>query len=182
VTTLVRRQLADLAAFVSNLKERVKVAVAGELSRAVGDAVREVVGAVVAGRVLAPPRPGPRGPWAGRDDRDDGWGRPRDPWADDPDDDGYDPDRGEGDDRAAGPPPGARVTVAVAAGAAVARWWAGRAGGGVLAAAGVGLGVGLVGLLGGSLARTAVAVLAAAADIVAATDALGAGAARLGRL
>ncbi|QDU19747.1 hypothetical protein [Urbifossiella limnaea] len=181
MTTLVRRQLADLAAFVANLKERVRVAVAGELSRAVGDAVREVVGAVVARRVLAPPRSAPRGPWADRDERADGWGRPRDPWADDRDDD-YDPDRGEVDDRAAGPPPGALVTVAVAAGAAVARWWAGRAGGGVLAAAGVGLGVGLVGLLGGSLARTAVAVLAAAADVLAATDALGAGAARLGRL
>ena len=180
MTTLVRRQLADLAAFVSNLKERVRVAVAGELSRAVGDAVKEVVGAVLAGRVLAPARSGPRGPWTGRDDRDDGWGRPRDPWADDRDDD--DPDREERDDRAAGPPPGARVTAAVAAGAAVARWWAGRTGGGVLAAAGVGLGVGLLGLLGGPLARTAVAVLAAAADLLAASDALGAGAARLGHL
>jgi hypothetical protein len=74
------------------------------------------------------------------------------------------------------------VTVAVTAGAAVARWWAGRAGGGVLAPAGIGLGVGLVGLLGSSLARTAVAVLAAAADILAAADALGAGAARLDHL
>jgi len=182
VTALVRRQLADLAAFVAALKERVRVAVAGELSRAVGDAVKEVVGAVLAGRVLAPPRPGPRGSWAGRDDRDDGWGRPRDPWADDRDDDDYDPDREEDDDRAAGPPPGARVTAAVAAGAAVARWWAGRAGGGVLAAAGVGLGVGLLGLLGGTLARTAAADLAAAADLLAAADALGDGAARLDHL
>ncbi len=179
MTALVRRQIADLGAFVANLKERVRVAVAGELSRAVGDAVKEVVGAVLAGRVLAPPRAAPRGPWTGRDERDDGWVRPRDPWADDRDDDD---DREEGQARAAGPPPGARVTAAVAAGAAVARWWAGRAGGGVLAAAGVGLGVGLLGLMGGSLARTAVAVLAAAADVLAATDALGAGAARLGHL
>ena len=77
MTTLVRRQLADLAAFVANLKERVRVAVAGELSRAVGDAVREVVGAVVAGRVLAPPRPGPRGPWTDREYCDDGRGGSR---------------------------------------------------------------------------------------------------------
>lgn len=177
MTALVRRHLADLAAFVADLKERVRLAVAGELSKAVGDAVKEVVGAVLAGRVLAAPRPTPRDRWA---ERDDGWGRPRDPWANDRADDDY--DRDEGDDRAAGPPPGARLTVAVAAGAAVARWWAGRAGGGVLAAAGVGLGVGLVGLLGGALARTTVALLAAAADLLAATDALGAGAARLGHL
>ncbi|QDU21339.1 hypothetical protein [Urbifossiella limnaea] len=179
MTTLVRRQLADLAAFVANLKERVKVAVAGELSKAVGDAVKEVVGAVLAGRVLAPPRPSPRGQWT---DRDDGRGRPREPWADDRDDDDDDPDREAVGDRDTGPPPTARVTVAVAAGAAAARWWAGRAGGGVLAPAGIGLGVGLVGLLGGSLARAVVAVLAAAADILAAADALGAGAARLDHL
>ena len=178
MTGLVRRQLADLAEFVADLKERVRVAVAGELARAVGDAVREVVGAVVAGRVLAPPRTTPRDRWA---ERDDGWGRPRDPWVDDRDDDD-DLEREERDDRAAGPPPGARVTVAVAAGAAVARWWAGRAGGGVFAPAGVGLGVGLVGLLGGPLARAAIGVLAAAADILAAADALGAGAARLEHL
>ena len=178
MTTLVRRQLADLAAFVANLKERVKVAVAGELSKAVGDAVKEVVGAVIAGRVLAPPQPSQKGPW---NTRDDGWGRPREPWADDRDDD-YDTDRETADAPAAGPPSGARVTAAVAAGAAVARWWAGRAGGGVFAPAGIGLGVSLVGLLGGSLARAAIAVLAAAADILAAADTLGAGAARLNHL
>ncbi len=179
MTALVRRQLADLAAFVANLKERVRVAVAGELSRAVGDAVKEVVGAVLAGRVLAAPRPSQTGQW---NNRDDGWGRPRDPWGDNRADDEYDPDRVEREDYVAGPPPAARVTVAIAAGAAVARWWAGRSGSRLLAAAGVGLGVGLLGILGGALARTAVAVLAAAADVLAATDALGAGATRLGHL
>jgi hypothetical protein len=177
VTDVVRRQLADLAGFLVTLKDRVRVAVAGELSRAVGDAVREVVGAVVTGRPAAPVRPAPRGRWA---DPDKGRGR-RGAWDDDPDEDEDDFDDEEVTHRPV-PPPTARVTVAVTAGAAVARWWAARAGGGLLAAAGVGLGVGLAGLLGGPLARTAVAVLAAAADILAATDALGAGAARLDRL
>ncbi|MFO0799674.1 MAG: hypothetical protein U0804_19560 [Gemmataceae bacterium] len=173
MTALVRRQLAELAAFVANLKERVKVAVAGELSKAVGEAVKEVVGAAIAGRVLAPPRQAPRGRW---DHPDDDWRRPHDPWADDPDDE-YDRDDVSDPER---PAPAARAAVAIAAGAAVARWWAGRAGGGLLVAAGLGLGVGLLGLLGGALAGAAVAALAAAADILTATDTLGAGAARLG--
>ncbi len=172
MTGVVRRQLADLAAFAANLKARVRVAVAGELSRAVGDAVREVVDALVAGRLAAPPRPAPRGRWDG--DRDDGWRRPGDTWADDD----IEPD----DDPASCPPPAARVTVAVAAGAVVARWWAARAGRSLLAAAGAGLGVGLLGLFGGPAARTAVAVVAAAADVLAAAAALGAGAARLDHL
>jgi hypothetical protein len=73
------------------------------------------------------------------------------------------------------------VTTAVAAGVAAARWWIGRKGT-LLAAAGLGLGVGLLGVLGGPAARTAVAVLAAAADLLAAADALGDGAARLDHL
>ena len=65
------------------------------------------------------------------------------------------------------------MTVAVAAGVYAARWVARK--GTWLAAAGLGLGVGLHGALGGPVARTAVAVLAA-------TAAFGSGAARLGHL
>ena len=61
---------------------------------------------------------------------------------------------------------------------AAARWWVGRRGT-LAAAAAVGVGVGLLGVLGGPVARTAVAVLAAAADVLAATDALGTAATRL---
>ncbi|OWK35766.1 hypothetical protein [Fimbriiglobus ruber] len=64
------------------------------------------------------------------------------------------------------------LTTAVAAGVFVARWWLLRRGT-LLAAAGLGLGVGLLGVVGGPAARTAVAVLAAAADVLGATDASG---------
>jgi hypothetical protein len=73
------------------------------------------------------------------------------------------------------------VAVAVAAGVYAARWLLGRRGT-LLAAAGLGLGVGLVGVLGGPAARAAVAVLAAVGDVLGATAALGGGAARLGHL
>jgi len=193
VTGIMKTQLTGLAGTMADLKERVRIAVAGELGRAVGDAVRQVVQAVVAGRPEPPPvRRPPSSRWADEDEEDrDGWGRPRDPWGytdRDPDgDDDY--DRGRGARRVTptrhevptDEPPAAvsaGVTAAVAAGVYVARWWLFRRGT-LLAAAGLGLGVGLLGVIGGPLARTAVAVLAATADVLTATDALGDGAARL---
>lgn len=168
---------------------------AGELGRAVSGAVQQVVQAAVSGRA-DPPRPTAStnhnrptpDRWADEDE-EDRWGRPRDPWADDRYEDDYDRDR---DGRRAAPvrheaPPAAQhvansgVTAAVAAGVFAARWWTGRKGT-WLAAAGLGLGVGLVGVLGGPVVRTAVAVLAAAADILCATDALGSTATRFDHL
>ena len=171
MTGVIRTQLTGLARTLAELKERVRAAVAGELGRAVSGAVQQVVQALVAG----PPayrRPSAR--WA-EDDRDDRWHGHRDPWADD----GYDPEF----DRAEHPPPDAPptragVAAAVAAGVYAARWWLVRRGT-WLAAAGLGLGVGLLGVLGGPAARSAVTALAAAGDILTATDALGAGAACL---
>ncbi|WP_439628326.1 hypothetical protein [Gemmata sp.] len=188
MTKVVKTQLAGLAGTVAELKERVRVAVAGELSRAVGDAVRQVVQAMVAGST-GPPAPRPAASrWdAGEEEDDrDGWGRTREPWAAGRDDEDDDYSRGarrtapgRHEAPADEPPPvNAGVTAAVAAGVYVARWWLVRRGT-LLAAAGLGLGVGLLGVIGGPLARTAVAVLAAAADVLAATDALGDGAARL---
>ena len=46
MTKIMHTQLTGLAATMANLKERVRVAVAGELGRAVGDAMRQVVEAV----------------------------------------------------------------------------------------------------------------------------------------
>jgi hypothetical protein len=194
VTGTIRTQLSGLARTIADLKERVRVAVAGELGRAVSGAVQQIVQAVVAGRADVPrPEPPPTyrrpppGRWDDEEENDGGrWGRSRDPWAGDPDD-GYDRDR-----RAAAPvrhdarpgdaPPAAPgVTAAVAAGVYAARWWAARKGN-WLAAAGLGLGVGLLGVLGGTAARTVVALVAATADLMAATDALGDGAARLEHL
>lgn len=180
-----KAQLSGLAETLAGLRERVRAAVAGELGRAVGDAVRQVVQAVVAGRAEPPrPRP-PASRWDDGDDDDrDGWGRPRDPWHDhrDEGEDGYGRHTPTRHEAPATDPPAvsSSVSAAVAAGVFVTRWWLRR--GTLLAAAGLGLGVGLLGVAGGPLARAAVAVLAAAAEELTATDALGDGAARLEHL
>ncbi|WP_143393319.1 hypothetical protein, partial [Fimbriiglobus ruber] len=73
--------MTTLAATIADLKERVRVAVAGELARAVSAAVQQVVQAVAAGRTTEPVSESRRRPadrWA--DDEDD-WDRTRDPWA-----------------------------------------------------------------------------------------------------
>ncbi len=194
MTGIMKSQLTGLAGTMAELKERVRIAVAGELGRAVGDAVRQVVEAVVAGRSEPPPvRRPPSSRWADEEEDDrDGWGRTRDPWGDTDRDREPDDDDDYGRDRvgrrgtptrheapiAEPPAVSTGVPAAVAAGVYVARWWLVRRGT-LLAAAGLGLGVGLLGVIGGPLARTAVAVLAATADVLTATDALGDGAARL---
>lgn len=191
MNVLMSDTVRGLGRTLAGLKERVRVAVAGELGRAVSGAVQQVVQAVGAGHA-DPPRPGHRAPphhaprrgWDDADGDDTRRGRPRDPWDDDRvDTDEDDRDRPHGapvpsDDS---PTTSPAVTTAVAAGVSAARWWLGRRGT-RLAAAGLGLGVGLLGVLGGPVARTAVAVLAAAADLLAAADALGDGAARLDQL
>ena len=181
-----KAQLNGLAETLAGLRERVRAAVAGELGRAVGDAVRQVVQAVVADRA-EPPRPRtPASRWDD-DDEDDrgGWGRPRDPWHDrrDEDEGDYSPRTRTRHEPTPDEPPaaGASVSAAVAAGVFVTRWWLLRRGT-LLAAAGLGLGVGLLGVAGGPLARAAVAVLAATAEVLTATDALGDGADRLDQL
>jgi hypothetical protein len=190
MTNIVTKQLTGLAGTMAELKERVRIAVAGELGRAVGDAVRQVVQAVVAGRTEPPVRRPPASRWDDEDEDDrDGWGRPRDPWGDtdrEPDDDDdYGRDRGihrgtptRHETPIAEPAVSTSSTAAVTAAVFVTRWWLLRRGT-LWAAAGLGLGVGLLGVIGGPLARTAVAVLAATADVLTATDALGDGAARL---
>jgi hypothetical protein len=185
VTGLIRQQVGTLAGVLADLKARVRVALAGEIARAVAGAVEEVVRAVVAGR-REPVRPAPapasyRPPPTHWDDGDDGWGRARHPWDDrdrDDWDDGQPARPGPVPPDAPTPPPA--VPTAVAAGVHVARWWLARRGN-LVAAAGAGMAVGLLGLAGGPAVRTAVAALAAVADLVAATDALGDGAARLAR-
>ncbi len=159
--------MTGLARSIAELKERVRAAVAGELGRVVSGAVQQVVQALVAGQLAR--RSAPSSRWD--DDRDDRWSHPHDRWADATDEYDRDPAPTHPD---AG---GAGVATAVAASLFVARWWLGRRGT-PLTAAGLGLGVGLLGVLGGPAARTAVAALAATADILGVTDALGAGAAR----
>ena len=180
MTALVADKLRDLGRMLADLKVRVRAALATELGRHVAAAVEDVVRAMIAGRTpLHGPmsyradRVGPSQPWT-----DDGWDRPGDPWAADPDRDEYDHDAGS--EPPVPSPAGSGLAAAVAAGVFAARWWLARRGT-VAVAAGIGLAVGLLGVLGGPVARTTVAALAAAADLLAATDALGGGAARLDR-
>lgn len=177
MTPLVADKLRDLGRVLADLKVRVRAALATELGRHVAVAVEDVVRAVIAGRSLGSVPGSYRGdhPGPGYRRADDGWDRPDDPWAADPDHDDSDPD-----DESTASPAGSGLAAAVAAGVFAARWWLARRGT-VVAAAGLGLVVGLLGVLGGPVARTAVAALAAAADLLAATDALGGGAARLDR-
>ena len=192
MTSIFYAPLRRLCRALLDLRDRVREALAGEVARAVGEAVNEVVAALLRGGPppAAPPprggdRPG-RSDWADPDD--DPWGdhQPHGP------DDRYaaDFDRAPGgvetppvhDD---GPPASMPRTPAglgaVAAGLSAGRWWLGRRGS-ALEAVGVGVVVALAALAGGPLARAGAAVVAAAADVSAATDALGTGAARLGQL
>ena len=187
MTSLIADKLTGLADVLADLKARVRVAVAGEMARAVSQAVQQVVQALVAGR-LNPDEPvtsqRPRSNHWDNTGEDD-WGRTRDSWTDDRTDDEYERDRdrhhGESvrhDDPSLESPSTPVVTTAIAAGVLVAKWWL-TSRGTMMAAAGLGLGVGLLGVFGGPVFRTAAAVLAATADLFAATDALGDGASRL---
>ena len=151
-----------LAASLAGLKVRAREAVAAQLAAALGSAAKNLVAAV-----FAPPPPAPLewrgGGYGGRDEWGDP-GDPGDPWGDERDFTArYEPDP---------PAPRAAGPGAVAVGLALGRWWLARRGG-VLAALGVGALAAALGLAGGPLARAALAVLAAAADLLAAESALG---------
>src|SRR5215218_1505538 len=178
MTNAVMEQLRHLGGTLGELRVRVRAAVAGEVGRAVADAVREVVGtALLSGQ--AGPRARAR-PYAGAGyDRSDAHGR--DTWDDDEPahrwaGGGYNgpPEADESDARpVAGESPPAATVLAVAL--AAGKWWLARAGSPLGATA---LGVAVAGavLTGGPVARAAVGVLWAAHRLLAATDALGDGA------
>lgn len=173
MTALVTRRARRLADSLGDLKVRVRAALATELAGAVGLAVRDVLAAALVERALAPAR-APTAPhfggWRedGYGDRDR-WGEPGDPWAD-PDDDGTRyraPARCERDE----PEPAVPAAAALAVGVNLGRWWLARQGT-VPGAIGLGLLAGALGLAGGPVARAALAVLAAAADVLTAESAL----------
>ena len=151
------RRLADRLA---DLRDQLRAAAATEVGRAVGEAARDLLSAALAGR--------PARPLADPTPRDETW---RDRWADDPDD--WDPDCNSGPDpdrdRSTVPPPVVHPSgwaAAVSAGAAGARWWAGRTGRPL-----VGLAAGLLAvagsLIGGSTVAAALGVFTALADLAA---------------
>lgn len=169
-----------LAESLAELKVKVRAALATELAAAVGTAVRDVLVVSLIDRLAAPSRTSPPRPpvpkvssWRDEDDRErDDWGDRKDPW-DEPDEDRdrvpirYSRDEPEeAETRLAVP-----TAAAVAVGVNIGRWWLARQG--TLAAA-VGLGVlaTALGLAGGPVARAALAVLAAASDVLTAESAL----------
>ena len=165
MTGLVHQELKGLAAALADLKVRVRLTVAGEIAGAVASAVREVVQTTVAGNADVDRVYHRRARRGWTDD-----GHPS--WNDD-DDDVFDGRRGT-----ASVP---KTAIAAAAGIGVAQWWLSRQGT-PAGAAGVGLTVGLVGLAGGPMTLTVLAALAAVADLLAVTDALGTGADRFSQL
>ncbi len=183
MSALMTQRCHRLADSLGELKVKVRAALATELAGAVGLAVRDVLVAALVDRVLAAPtRPAARPPTSARpggwrDDEDedrDRWGNPKDPWAD-PDE--YEPrartstrySREEYDE--VDPPPAVPVAAAVAVGVNVGRWWLARRGT-VAAAVGFGVLATALGLAGGPFARAALAVLAAATDVLTAESAL----------
>lgn len=170
-----------LAESLGELKLKVRAALATELAQAVGTAVRDVLVVALIDRLVAPTRSAPPRPpatrptagWREEDGRErDEWGYVKDSW-DDPDEERPrtptryaldEPDEVEA-------MPAVPAAAAVAVGVSVGRWWLARKG---TVAAAVGLGVlatGL-GLAGGPVARAALAVLAAASDVLTAESAL----------
>ncbi len=172
-----------LAESLAELKLKVRAALATELAGAVGTAVRDVlvvalVDCLVAPTRTTPPRSPATRPTTGwRDDGDDRerdeWGYVKDPW-DDPDDADRrrPPARSARDEREeVEPMPAVPAAAAVAVGVNVGRWWLAK-NGSVPAAIGFGVLATGLGLAGGPVARAALAVLAAAADILVAESAL----------
>ena len=174
MTNLVSDKVRDLADSLADLKVRLRLALAGELAQLVAQAVGDVVRTLVAGRTgvgeFRPTRVTPAG-------------READPWDADEDEEfddtrRYHIEEGEPAPEAVMPAGAAAAPVAIAAAVHVTRWWLGRQGS-LITAIGAGLGVGLLGLAGGTIVRTALAILTAAADLLATADSLDASATRL---
>ena len=177
MTALVTQRALRLADSLAGLKIRARAALATEMAGAVGLAVRDVLVAALVERVLSAsmraPAPSSRtGGWRedGYEDRDR-WGQPRDPWADTDDDDTHarTPARSERDEPE--PVPAVPTAAALAVGVNLGRWWLARQGT-VPAAIGFGVLATGLGLAGGPVARAALAVLAAATDVLTAESAL----------
>jgi hypothetical protein len=182
MTALVTTRARRLADALAELKVKVRTALATELAGAVGSAVRDVLVVALLDRLVVPQRaPSPRPlrhGWRddGSDRERDAWGEPRNPWADPDDPDTRDDvparyARDDEPDNRTEPGPVVPVAAAVAVGVNVGRWWLARRGG-VPAAIGFGVLVTALGLAGGPLARAALAVLAAATDVLTAQAAL----------
>ena len=178
---LVTEQLRQLSESLGLLQRRVRAAVAGEVSRAVSDAVAQVLE-----KSLDCPKAAARRPAWEKEEWYDPYGPPD--W----------PEPGTGDWREYVQPQqrggyreesamgaketegGASVPAALALALSTGRWWLGRRGS-PWAAAGVGLLVGGAMLAGGPLVRTALGAIWAVDRLLSTTEAIGDGARLLAR-
>jgi hypothetical protein len=177
VLASVRDRLVRLADTLGHLKVRVREAVATELGRAVADAVRDLLTAVLRSRPVvdedADERRSRQGPTDPRADRRP----PRDPWADDDpdpwagDDPREDPDehRHQPEPSTTSPPRSASWASAVSVGAVLARWLLTRRLT-LWPCVGVGVALGAAALAGGPAVRAVLAAVATAADLVSLTQ------------
>jgi hypothetical protein len=165
----IRDRLVRLAETLGQLKVRVREAVATELGRAVADAVRDLLTAVLRARPVSEQdaderrfRSRPTDPWVDDDP---------DPWADDeprddPDDDRLRP---QPDSSPTSPPRSASWAPALTVGVVLTRWllvhrlrlWS---------YLGVGVALGAAVLAGGPVVRAVLAAVATAADLVSLTQ------------
>jgi len=173
MNALVTERVRNLAGTLAELKVKVRTALATELATAVGTAVRDVLVVTIIDRMVSMPsrtptkQPGSPG-WRD-DDHDDRWGTAKDPWSDDDEFRGHAPVRYDPDEEE--PMPLLPTAAVVAAGVNVGRWWLAH-NGTVGTAVGLGVLTTALGLTGGSVARAALAVLAASTDLLTAETAL----------
>jgi hypothetical protein len=174
MTPLVTRRVRQLADTLAELKVKVRAALATELARAVGNAIRDVLVVTMLDRFAGEARPEHASSrsrdWRdGEFDRDrEQWTEPRDPWAEDDYDrerlqTRYELDRPEEEKSPATIP----AAAAIAVGVNVGRWWFLKKGS-LVAAAGVGAVATTLGLAGGPIARAVLTVLTMATDVLAA--------------
>lgn len=174
---LVKQRVGKLAESLTELKVKVRAALAGELASAVGSAVRDVLVIALLDRMMAVPRPSTMSRSAGSwrddefEDRDrDRWDE-RDPWSERDD---YGTHHGahkreeREEDEDVEPSRAVPAVAAVAVGVNVGRWWLARKGS-TAAALGLGAVATALGVSGGPLA---LAVIAAATDLLSAESAL----------
>jgi len=165
MTALVTERLHSLAETLADLKVRVRAAIASELGRTIGAAVRDVLVVALTHRLASPTRPAYSDAWHDEADRDR-WGEPRparDPWDDDPE--GIErrpPTRSQEESHSS---PAVPAAAAMAVGVHVGRWWLARHGG-LIGAVAAGVLVTTLGLATGPVARAALAVIAATADVL----------------